>query len=190
MNLPKELTTVTPFSKYLAMFLFILFPFFGFYLGMEYQRRLDVSNQLTKSYTDTLIGLQNPQMLLKIEIFLQPRHKPSLNYVTDPKSGLAVLPSNYQKSMYGITDEDINAVKSWLQKQDLTVQSVSLNNLSISVVGTTAQIEKTFEIQINDYRRPNGTTYYENNQAPTYPSNLRIQDILGLDNKAIVQPGY
>jgi len=32
--LPKWATTVTPFSKYLAMVLFILFPFIGFYLGL------------------------------------------------------------------------------------------------------------------------------------------------------------
>jgi len=32
--LPKWATTVTPFSKYLAMTLFILFPFVGFYFGL------------------------------------------------------------------------------------------------------------------------------------------------------------
>jgi hypothetical protein len=36
-RLPKSLTTVTPFSKALAMILFILLPFVGFYLGMNYQ---------------------------------------------------------------------------------------------------------------------------------------------------------
>ncbi|MGH7245422.1 MAG: hypothetical protein ACREGI_00630 [Candidatus Levyibacteriota bacterium] len=38
MKLPKSLITVTPFSKALALFLFILFPFVGFYLGMMYQK--------------------------------------------------------------------------------------------------------------------------------------------------------
>lgn len=45
MQLPKELTTVTPFSKYLAMVLFVLFPFIGFYLGMNYQQAIS-SNSL------------------------------------------------------------------------------------------------------------------------------------------------
>lgn len=44
MPLPKSFTTVTPFSKLLAMFLFILFPFVGFYLGTQYQRDLDIQN--------------------------------------------------------------------------------------------------------------------------------------------------
>lgn len=38
MTLPKSVTTVTPLSKYLAMALFILFPFVGFYLGIQYQK--------------------------------------------------------------------------------------------------------------------------------------------------------
>ena len=36
-TLHRYLFTVTAFSKFLAMFFFILFPFVGFYLGMQYQ---------------------------------------------------------------------------------------------------------------------------------------------------------
>lgn len=38
--LPSSLTRVTPFSKYLAMFLFVLLPFIGFYLGMKFQTKM------------------------------------------------------------------------------------------------------------------------------------------------------
>lgn len=55
MALPKSLTTVTTFSKLLAMFLFILFPFVGFYAGMEYQEKLTtqpiIHNNPTESPT-------------------------------------------------------------------------------------------------------------------------------------------
>lgn len=37
MNLPKSLTTVTPFSKFIALILFILLPIVTFYLGLRYQ---------------------------------------------------------------------------------------------------------------------------------------------------------
>ncbi len=37
MTLPKSLTTVTTFSKTIALFLFILFPFAGFYAGYKYR---------------------------------------------------------------------------------------------------------------------------------------------------------
>lgn len=42
-KLPKWLTTVTPFSKALAMILFIALPFLGFYLGTKYQQQVTVS---------------------------------------------------------------------------------------------------------------------------------------------------
>ena len=42
MKLPKSLTTVTPFSKTLALVMFIIFPLAGFYIGMQYQKALDV----------------------------------------------------------------------------------------------------------------------------------------------------
>ena len=38
--LPKSFTTVTTLSKALAAVLFITFPFLGFYLGMQYEKRL------------------------------------------------------------------------------------------------------------------------------------------------------
>ena len=44
LTLRKYLFTVTTFSKLLAMFLFILFPFIGFYLGVKYQERLMINN--------------------------------------------------------------------------------------------------------------------------------------------------
>lgn len=42
MILPKELRTITPLSKGLAMILFIVLPFLGFYLGMQYQQSQDL----------------------------------------------------------------------------------------------------------------------------------------------------
>src|SRR6266511_364050 len=45
MTLPKELTTVTPLSRYLSTALFILLPFIGFYLGIRYQSKLQINLQ-------------------------------------------------------------------------------------------------------------------------------------------------
>ncbi len=42
MKLSKKYTTVTPLSKILALILFIALPFIGFYLGMLYQKGIDV----------------------------------------------------------------------------------------------------------------------------------------------------
>jgi hypothetical protein len=39
-KLSKTWTTVTPLSKFLAMALFILLPFVGFYLGVQYEKKV------------------------------------------------------------------------------------------------------------------------------------------------------
>lgn len=44
--MPASLTTVTTFSKIIAMVLFILLPFGGFYFGMTYQQRISSATQV------------------------------------------------------------------------------------------------------------------------------------------------
>lgn len=46
MSLPKELTTVTRFSKIMAITLFITLPILAFVFGMNYQKLLINTNQL------------------------------------------------------------------------------------------------------------------------------------------------
>lgn len=55
MPLPKSLTTVTPFSKALAMVIFILFPILAFFLGMAYQE--SVNNIKIRNLEEKLIQL-------------------------------------------------------------------------------------------------------------------------------------
>lgn len=46
MTLPKWATTVTPFSKMLALVIFITFPIIGFILGIQYQANLEFSQKI------------------------------------------------------------------------------------------------------------------------------------------------
>ena len=45
MKLPKSVTTVTSFSKIIALCLFVLLPFIGFVFGMKYQKLVDKYSQ-------------------------------------------------------------------------------------------------------------------------------------------------
>lgn len=54
MKLSKQLTTLTPLSKFLAMALFIILPFAAFYLGTSYQKTISKNTSLTQGpATDT-----------------------------------------------------------------------------------------------------------------------------------------
>lgn len=50
MKLPKELTTVSPVSKFLAFVVFVTFPFLGFIYGMKYQELVDFNKFQEASY--------------------------------------------------------------------------------------------------------------------------------------------
>lgn len=64
MKLSKELTTVTSFSKALAMILFIALPFIGFYLGMRYQQKTYINapavSQIQKTAIPSAIATRTP----------------------------------------------------------------------------------------------------------------------------------
>lgn len=56
--LPKYLTTVTPFSKYLALALFVILPILTGYVAMKYQKTLDTISMRPRSLTPWTINLQ------------------------------------------------------------------------------------------------------------------------------------
>lgn len=60
MALPKSLTTVTTFSKTLALVLFITLPILGFYFGMEYQK--GITPELPPITTPTPTGYPSPSL--------------------------------------------------------------------------------------------------------------------------------
>jgi len=51
MPIPKELTTITKTSRYLALLLFILLPILAFFIGKNYQSNLDATAQLNIQQT-------------------------------------------------------------------------------------------------------------------------------------------
>lgn len=64
MALPKWATTVTPLSKALALLIFITFPVFGFILGMQYQKVVDISK---KNSTPTpTAAVLNPSQVISL----------------------------------------------------------------------------------------------------------------------------
>ena len=72
-TLHRYLFTVTTFSKLLAMILFIVFPFVGFYLGMRYQKQITVNTTAVLEVQKTVIltpipsSTSSPTPILKDE---------------------------------------------------------------------------------------------------------------------------
>lgn len=62
MAFSKAFTTVTPFSKLITLLLFILLPFAGFYLGIEYQKSI-TPHYPSLQYDPSLLSKPAPKML-------------------------------------------------------------------------------------------------------------------------------
>jgi hypothetical protein len=59
-TLHRYLFTVTTFSKLLALSLFIILPFLGFYLGMQYQQKITVAPPVVSEVQKTAIPTPTP----------------------------------------------------------------------------------------------------------------------------------
>lgn len=62
-----------------------------------------------------------------------------------------LTPSEYA-SRFGLSDEDIEKVKTWLEQQGFAIQAVSNSRRSITFSGTAAQVKNAFNAEIHNYR--------------------------------------
>lgn len=87
--LPKELTTVTPLSKLLAVIVFILLPFMGFFLGIRYEQ----FNALVRS-SDVIINPVVPTTPSQVACTMDAMMCPDGSYVgrTGPQCEFAACP--------------------------------------------------------------------------------------------------
>jgi hypothetical protein len=78
MKLPKYLTTVTPFSKTLAIILFVFLPVYGFIFGMEYNQ----------------IQIQSQTPVPSIQTVLLPTSIPTPTPTNTIKPKITITPTN------------------------------------------------------------------------------------------------
>lgn len=83
---------------------------------------------------------------------------------------------------FGVPAARYDAAKSWATAQGLTLVRSSAARDVLVLSGTAAQVEKTFSVQLADYRS-DGLTYYANAAAPKVPSTLGVTGVLGLNSK-------
>ncbi|GGG92464.1 protease pro-enzyme activation domain-containing protein [Silvibacterium dinghuense] len=81
-----------------------------------------------------------------------------------------LTPSEYA-SRFGMTDADLEKVKSWLEQQGFTVDRVSNSRNAVVFSGSAAQVESAFNTSIHHYK-VNGVTHTANATALELPSAL------------------
>jgi hypothetical protein len=85
--------------------------------------------------------------------------------------------------MYGPNDADIATVTAWLQSSGLQVIHISQARTSIEFVGTAAQVQTAFHVQMHRYLT-NGTAQISNDRDPQIPRALSpvVAGVSGLNN--------
>src|SRR5260221_3922149 len=121
-----------------------------------------------------------------------------LQEITNPQSPLYrryLNPASFT-ALYGPLPQSEAAVSAFLSSQGFRITATYPNHLVVDAVGTVAQAEQAFQVQINDYISPGGQLFYANANAPTLPAQIGplVATVSGLDNtiqyhRSPVEPG-
>ncbi len=137
MNLPKELTTVTPLSKYLAIVVFVLFPILGFFLGMKYQELMNLSKRqemeenltITRAPTPTPFAIPtvDPSITANWKTYANSQFEFTLRYPAEWKIAEA-KEKDYNIIQIYPTDKKINDIDSEGPSPFTSIRIVVKNN--------------------------------------------------------------
>ncbi|MGZ3617722.1 MAG: S53 family peptidase [Ktedonobacteraceae bacterium] len=109
-----------------------------------------------------------------------------LRQITDPHSPLyrQYLSQASFDALYGPLPQSEAAISDFLRSQGFTITATYPNHLVVDAVGTVAQAQHAFQVQINDYRSAIGQQFFANASPPSLPVQLAplVAAVSGLDN--------
>ena len=109
-----------------------------------------------------------------------------LRQITDPHSPLyrQYLSQASFDALYGPLPQSEAAISNFLRSQGFTITATYPNHLVVDAVGTIAQAQHAFQVQINNYRSATGQQFFANANPPSLPVQLAplVAAVSGLDN--------
>jgi kumamolisin len=139
----------------------------------------------------------NPNQVMRVTIGLKLQKEAELEQLlaaqsdpSRPEFRQYLTPEQFA-AHFSPTQADVNRVVDYYRSLGLTVVAVSSNRLLVEVEGTTDQLEKAFNVHINQYNLqgalgiPDGT-YVSNDQDPRIPASLQnvVESVSGLSDFA------
>ncbi len=142
MILPKSLTTVTTFSKFLAGILFVLFPLIGFQYGMIYQKTTNaalcgVNNESEKHDVTPPTPTQSP--------IATPNKTGWSRYMSKDLDLYIDYPNNFWFGSDGSLEKKVDhphRTSSWIFINGSPLSKAELDLLSVMSLGETKVINK------------------------------------------------
>jgi hypothetical protein len=102
-----------------------------------------------------------------------------------PDYGRYLTQAQYD-ARYAPSDEQVDAVESWLTGQGLEVTGISPDNSIVHVLAPTSAVEHAFATRIENYRLA-GREFYANVSGPSLPRDLHVNWVGGLSSYEVAK---
>jgi subtilase family serine protease len=140
---------------------------------------------------------QDSNALMTVGVVLTPGNQRQMNTLEtemyQPSSSLYHhwLRTGEFDRLFGPSSSQLASVHGFLRRAGLRVTD-GHSALTLLATGTVSQIESAFHTRINDYRLPDGTTFYANSTAIQVPRTLKsmMQGVVGLTNLRVARSLY
>ena len=99
---------------------------------------------------------------------------------SSPEYEQFLTPAEFNQE-FGVPAAESSAIGDWLQGGGLTLETSSAGRDYFTVEGTVAQLDSLFDVSIGEYTFQ-GKNFFANNVAPSVPTDLPIDAVVGLDN--------
>ena len=130
------------------------------------------------------MGAANPDATLELTLKLR-RKKNLPELTTRPKKAMT---REELAAAYGASPSDVKKVSTVFEKLGLRITRTNLATRTVHVAGTTAAIEKAFDVKLFDYQHSGGN--YRGRTGPVHvPAQLSgiVEGVFGMDNRCVVK---
>ncbi len=92
-------------------------------------------------------------------------------------------------AQFGPTKADFAAAADYFRSMGLTVDDSAANRSLLKLTGRAADIERAFHVTMNYYQHPTEhRLFFAADRTPSVDTNVRLLDVIGLDNYQLPQP--
>ncbi len=121
------------------------------------------------------LNLRNTANLASYLKEISDSHSPLYRHYLNPASFAA---------MYGPLPQSEAAVSAYLRSQGFRITATYPNHLIVDAVGTVAQAEHAFQVQMNNYHSSTGQLFFANANPPSLPGQIAslVASVSGLNN--------
>jgi kumamolisin len=142
----------------------------------------------------TLLNHLDPATQLPVTFVLPLRNQAELEELVqriyDPTDeshyGKYLTPEEFAEQ-FAPTEEDYQTIIAYAKSLGLTIANTHPNRTLLNVSGPSGSLEAAFNLQLHQYQKPNGQTFYAPDNDPAVPASIAsvIHSIVGLDNQAV-----